>query len=137
MQLSVHNQKTLMIHIHNSIQELSARTCDHIFRGETEELINYPPNGGLTKEEIASLEILKNNEPIKSALEKIVKANNADLLFALFNIIDGTADPDPGLGKWTEVLLIDRPENFNDHYEFLHDAFYETYWDWKEKQEQN
>lgn len=52
-----------------------------------------------------------------------------------FNIIDGTADPDPGTGKWTEVMLVDRPGDLEVDVECLHDDLYGTYWDWKERRQ--
>jgi hypothetical protein len=29
------------------------------------------------------------------------------------------------------VMLVDRPDEIEEHWQFLHDAFFETYWDWR------
>ena len=85
----------------------------------------------MTEAEIKSLEQLKNNDILRDALRKILADSSASVLFELFNIIDGTGDPDPETGEWSEVLLVDMPEDFDEHVEFLHDNFYETYWNWR------
>ena len=72
------------------------------------------------------------NSTLKSALRKVFASNTADVIFSFLNIIDGTSDPTVEFGEWKEVMLVD----FNDGNEMdsmLHDDFYETYWDWKEK----
>lgn len=133
MGLSTENKSTLLIHLHKSIEESANTNANHIIHGRLNQLINYPPNGGLTQKEISALENLKGNEELKSALRKILASTTADVFFDIFNIIDGTADPDPGTGKWTEVMLIDKPEDLSENLEFLHEDFYETYWNWREK----
>jgi len=135
MGLSTENKSTFLIQLHKSIEDFANNNANHIFQGRLNQLITYPPNGGLTKEESDSLEQLKGKEGLKSALRKIFASTTADVFFDIFNIIDGTADPDPGLGEWTEVMLVDKPENLGDEVEFLHDEFYATYWDWKEKRQ--
>jgi hypothetical protein len=135
MGLSTENKSTLLIHLHKSIEESASTNANHIIHGQLNQLINYPPNGGLTKNEINSLEELKGKEHLKSALTKILASTTADVFFDIFNIIDGTADPGPEAGKWTEVMLVDKPEGLDEDVEFLHDDFYETYWDWKGKRQ--
>jgi hypothetical protein len=133
MQLSQENRNTLLINLHKSIEENSDATANHVFHGRFNQLINYPPNGGLTEDELRAIDQLKGNEQLKSALRKLFASSASDVLFDLFNVTDGTSDPDPGTGEWSEVMIVDKPEDFDDHYEFLHDDFYATYWDWKEK----
>lgn len=133
MELSPANKTTLFIHLHKSIEEAANTSANHIMHGRYNQLINYPPNGGLTENEIRSLEELRGNENLKSALRKILASTTADVFFDVFNVIDGTADPDPGSGQWTELMLVDKPEYFDGNADFLHDDFFSTYWDWKEK----
>lgn len=135
MQLSEENKLTLLINLHKSIEEAANRTANHIFQGRSNQLINYPPNGGLTENEISEIESLKGNEALKTALRKLFASTTSDVLFDLFNIIDGTADPDPGTGEWSEVIIVDKPEDYDNDVEFLHDDFYGSYWDWKSKRE--
>ena len=51
--------------------------------------------------------------------------------FSFFNVVDGTAEPDVNTAGWSEVLLVDKPEDFDEDVQFLHDEFYSTYWNWK------
>ncbi len=133
MQLSEENRKTLLINIHKSIEEAASTTANNIFHGRFNQLINYPPNGGLTENEVKVIEELKGSEDLKSALRKLFASTTSDVLFDFFNIIDGTSDPDPGTGQWSEVMIIDKSEDPDSDVEFLHDDFYGSYWDWKEK----
>ena len=78
------------------------------------------------------MEKLKNDHDLKSALRKILADNSAGIVFDLMNIIDGTADPDEDLGKWTEVALVDQLDDIEPNDDMLHDSFFSTYWNWKE-----
>ena len=131
MELSEENKKTLLLSVHKTIEEFAGHTANNLFHNRTNRLINYPPNGGLTEAEKEALSQLKENEVLKSALRKVIASNTAEVFFDFFNILDGTADPETG--KWSEVLLIDKPDDFDEYQEFLHDSFFETYRDWKEK----
>jgi hypothetical protein len=133
MNLSEENRTTLLTHLHKSIEETANTMANQLNNGRTNQLINYPPNGGLTVEEEHSLEQLKSNDTLRDALRKVFASNSATVIFELFNIIDRTGDPDPGTGEWSEVMMIDMPKDFDEHVEFLHDHFYETYWNWRKK----
>ena len=135
MEFSSKNKETFLIQLHKTIEEKANANANHIAQGRINQLINYPPNGGLKEMEIKALKQLKGNEDLKSALRKVLASTTADVLFEIFNIIDGTADPDPGIGTWTEIMLVDKPENLDKEIEFLHEDFYGSYWDWKEKRE--
>ena len=137
MNLSEENRKTLLTHLHQSIEEAANFAANDLNNGQTNQLISYPPNGGLTDKEKEALEQLKGNDVLRDALRKVFASNSASVLFELFNIIDGTGDPDPEIGEWSEVMLVDMPEDFDEHVEFLHDDFYETYWKWREKRNAN
>jgi hypothetical protein len=133
--LSTENESTFLLNLHKSIEESANTNANHIMHGRLNQLINYPPNGGLTGEEINALMALGGQEQLKSALRKVLASTTADVFFDVFNLIDGTADPDPGTGQWTGVMMIDKPEDLDEDGEFLHDRFYATYWDWKEKRQ--
>ncbi len=70
-------------------------------------------------------------------MRKIIASNCASVLFDLFSIIDGTGGPDHRTGDWTEVMIVDKPEDFDEHVEFLHDSYFETYLDWRKKRKAN
>jgi hypothetical protein len=137
MKLSEENRSTLFIYLHQLIEESANTTTNHIFHGRLNQLINYPPNGGLTENEIKAIEELKGNENLKLALRKLFASNTSDVFFDFLNVIDGTSNPGPGAGEWSEVILMDKPEDFDDDIELLHDHFYESYWDWKRKRISN
>ena len=133
MKLSEQNRTTLLTQLHKSIEDSANIIANNINDGQTSDLINYPPNGGLTEEEMNSLKSLAGNEVLRNTLRKVLASNSATVIFELFNIIDGTSDPDPEIGEWSEVMLVDQPDDFDDYSEFLHDNFYETYWNWRKK----
>ena len=123
----------MLISLHKWIEESANTSSNHIFHGRLNRLINYPPNGGLTSEELDALDALKGNVNLKSALRKIFASTTADVFFMLLSLIDGVSDLDPGIGAWSEVTLVDKPDGPDEDSEFLHDDFYGSYWDWKSK----
>jgi hypothetical protein len=133
MALSEENRKTLLISVHKDIEETANEIVNKINQGRLNQLLDYPPNGGFTEQEKAALIQLKGSEALKTALRKVIASSTASVLFDFFNLIDGTADPDPETGEWSEVMIVDKPEDFDEYQAFLHDEFYETYWDWKAK----
>jgi hypothetical protein len=133
MELSEENRKTLLLSVHKGIEESADEAATMILQGRLSQLINYPPNGGFVEQEKIALMQLKGDENLKSALRKVIASSVATAFFDFFNLLDGTADPDSEVGHWREVLLVDKPEDFDQYHEFLHDEFYETYWEWKEK----
>lgn len=135
MNISKESIKTLLVQLHKSIEDSANSTANQLNNGQVDWLINYPPNGGLTESEKSSLDILKNNTNLRNALRKVLASNSASVLFELFSIIDGVSDPDPNTGKWSEIMFVDKPDDFDEHRAFLHDQLYETYWDWRKKRQ--
>ena len=73
---------------------------------------------------------------MKSGLRKIIADNSAGILFNLFNIIDGTSHPkNDDENEWKELKLVDEDwdRKSTPVDDWLHDKFYASYWDWKEK----
>ncbi len=132
MKLSENNKKSLLVSIHQLIEEYASHTANDLEYKRTKRLINYPSNGGLTEAEKLELGQLEINPTLKSALRKVLASNSAGVFFSFLNIIDGTADPNIEFGEWGEVMLVDFDEE-NEMDSMLHDDFYGTYWDWKEK----
>ncbi|ALM49584.1 hypothetical protein AMR72_12130 [Flavobacterium psychrophilum] len=119
MPLSDKNIHSLMLDIHNSINDYSSTLSEDI---------TYPPGSELNDAEKEELHKLSSNDVLKSALKKIIANTAADVVFNIFSVIDGVTDPQ---GEWTGVTLVDTDENHEPE-QMLHDTFYETYWDWKE-----
>ena len=133
MKLSEENKSILLVSIHKSIEESANTNASHLFHGRLSKLINYPSNGGFTPAELIALDEIKGKETLKSALRKIMANSTADVFFEFFNVVDGTADPDPSNSKWSEVMIVNKPSDLDEDREFWHDDFYGSYWDWKEK----
>jgi hypothetical protein len=133
MQLSQENLNALMVDLHREIEMLSEKTATELLNGSMNDL-TYPPTDDrlLTVEEKEALELMKGNKALSSAIRKILADHSSSVLFGLFNVIDGTGDPYPLIDQWTEIVIIDRPEDYVENHEMLHDEFYSTYHNWKE-----
>lgn len=132
MKLSDYNMKTLMISLHSTIEEHAEYISDKLNCGLAEDMLVYPPNCGFTKEEIQSLEKVKNDPILQSALRKVLADNSAGVLFEMMNWIDSTSDPNEEFGKWKGLAFVDKTDEIEENDEMLHDALFSTYWDWKE-----
>ncbi|OOQ60042.1 hypothetical protein [Mucilaginibacter pedocola] len=138
MKLSKNNAIALLVDIHQNTEEYAEATVKTILEDKDYDGLIYPPNTGFTDDEKAELNKLRNNEHLKSALGKILADNSANVVFSLFNIIDGTTDPKALSEQWSGVKLVDNDaedgaEPFGD---MLHDGFLETYWAWQGIKEQ-
>jgi|SRR5690606_29946676 len=120
MPLSSSNLNSLMLYIHDSINNYS---------NILSEDITYPPNGELTDAEKEELKKLSNNPVLKSAFKKITADAAAAVTFDIFCLIDGVTDP---TNEWTGIKLEDINENEeHESEEMLHDKFYDTFYEWK------
>ncbi len=130
MQFSEENRQTLLVALHQVVEEQAVAHANELVRGRSQRL-DYPSNGGLSAEEAMAIQAIQGNTLLQSALRKILASCAAGAVFDFLNLIDGTSDPEHG--DWSGVMLVDRPEEIEEHWQFLHDAFYETYWDWRAK----
>lgn len=130
MQLSEENRQTLLVALHQVVEEQAAAYANDLFKGRSQRL-DYPPNGGLVAEEDAAIQNIQGNVLMQSALRKLFASCTAGVVFDFLNLIDGTSDPEHG--DWSGVMLVDRPEEAEEHWQFLHEAFLEAYWDWRAK----
>ena len=129
MQLSETNRRALLIAVNQAVEEHAVSCADALFQGRKEEPA-YPPNGGFAPEEAEALKLLEGNKALHSALRKVLANCAAGVMFDLFNLIDETAEPNQG--EWSGVLLVDKSENDGGQREFLHDDFFEAYWEWRD-----
>lgn len=113
MKLSDKNREILIEYISQSLESISKRNVAELFS----EKARFKTLG--SEEETAMEQILKNPIGFGSLLEKVLWHTSHDVLFDLFCVIDGVADP--GNKDWKGVLLIDLLDNFEGHVEFLHD----------------
>ncbi|MFD2967752.1 hypothetical protein [Sphingobacterium bambusae] len=133
MELSNNNAKTLLLDTHQDIEEYADTLVTNILDKREFNFLTYPPNCGLTELEIEELKKLDNNENLKNALRKVIADNSAGIVFNMLNLFDGTGFPKNDNEDWTGLKVIDeepakKSEPVDD---WLHDKFYETYWDWK------
>jgi hypothetical protein len=137
MTLSDKNATILLLDIHQNIEEYADHAVNRILTEREFNFLTYPPNCGLTDEEKRELEKLTNNEHLKSALRKVIADNSAGIVFNLLNLFDGTSSPKNDSDEWTGLKVIDEETNLNREpaTDWLHDKFYETYWDWKKIRE--
>jgi hypothetical protein len=133
MNLSNKNALTLLLDTHQDIEEYADTLVTNILDRKEFNFLTYPPNCGFTELEVNELKKLDNNEHLKSALRKVIADNSAGIIFNILNLFDGTGFPKNDNGDWTGLKVIDEEPNENSEPvdDWLHDKFYETYWDWK------
>lgn len=133
MELSNNNAKTLLLDTHQDIEEYADTLVTNILDKREFNFLTYPPNCGLTELEIEELKKLDNNENLKNALRKVIADNSAGIVFNMLNLFDGTGFPKNDNEDWTGLKVIDEEpaKNSEPVDDWLHDKFYETYWDWK------
>ncbi len=133
MILSNANAKILLLDTHQDIEEFADTLVSDILDKKDFSFLTYPPNCGLTKKETEELRKLDNNEHLKNALRKVIADNSAAVIFSMLNLFDGTGFPKNENGEWTGLKIVDEEQNKNAEPvdDWLHDKFYETYWDWK------
>ncbi|WP_423736319.1 hypothetical protein [Chitinophaga caseinilytica] len=134
MTLSNKHANSLLLDMHQDIEDYADALVNNILEKREFNFLTYPPNCGLTKLEIEELQKLENNDNLKSALRKLIADNSAGIVFNLLNLLDGTGFPKHGCEAWTGVKLIDEEPSENEEPidDWLHDKFYQTFWDWKE-----
>ncbi len=132
MELSNNNAKTLL-DTHQDIEEYADTLVTNILDKKEFDFLTYPPNCGLTELEIGELKKLDNNEHLKNALRKVIADNSTGIIFNMLNLFDGTGFPKNDNDDWTGLKIIDEEPNEDSELvdDWLHDKFYETYWDWK------
>ena len=127
------NIEILLFEIHQNIEDYANFAAKKIIEEKDFEFLIYPPNGELTELEKQELLKLSNNEHLKNALKKVIADNSAAIFFDVFNLFDGTADPKNNSNNWTGLKIVNEEscENTELADDFLHDVFFESYWDWK------
>ena len=127
---------TLLLDTHQDIEEYADSTVTNILDKKEFDFLTYPPNCGFNEQEIIELKKLNTNEHLKSALRKVIADNSAGVIFAMLNLFDGTGFPKNDNGDWTGIKLVDNEPNEGEEVDdWLHDKFYETYWEWKKIRE--
>lgn len=133
MELSNKNAMTLLLDTHQDIEEYADTLVNNILYKKDFNFMAYPPNCGLTVPEIEELNKLGNNEHLRNALRKVIADNSAAIVFNMLNLFDGTGFPKNDNNDWTGIKLIDEEPDESAEVvdDWLHDKFFETYWDWR------
>jgi hypothetical protein len=130
--MAVDFAQRLLIEAHRIIEGEAAERASRLVAGEPEKLV-YPPNGGLLPEEFSALQALKGGVALESALRKVLADCAASTLFHVLSQIDAVASPEATAGDWSVIELRPVDEDAPDpSYGMLHDALYETYWNWRD-----
>ena len=119
----------LLLGTHYSIEKVADATAERLAKGEPRDP-TYPPNGGLTAEERAALAVMPTSPELHSALRKVIAGAAAHVLFEFFNYVDGTSNPH-GDDRWGCYSIGRVPDQVPPPEVFWHDAFYDTYWEWR------
>jgi|SRR4030095_14927477 len=131
MKLSEENLRTLLLTLHQVIEQNAEKTADRFSVADVDDLLVYPTNGGFSKEEEQAVMQHQGDNNLVTALRKILADNSAKVVFDFLQLLDGVARPDEELGNWSGVILTDMEEDTLEENEMLHDRFFESYRDWK------
>lgn len=136
MTVSTDNLNTLFLQLHKTIEETADRVATSLTNHSANDIISYPPNGGLNDLENEALKSFGPDENLKSGLRKIIADSCVTVLFDLFAIIDDVRDPDVDTDKWKGIKLVDNSDEVEPPNDLmLHDKLYDSYWDWRKKRE--
>jgi hypothetical protein len=89
--------------------------------------IEYPPNEQLTTAERAALSSQQHSTDLESGSQKVIASAMGLLLFDLFAILDGVADPEKATATWLGVPICE--DAFGNQL-FLHEELFPSYWAW-------
>lgn len=120
----------LLIELHRAIEDAATKTARALANGTAGDGLAYPPNERLSREEAASLKQLSVDAVTERALAKAIADSTASAVFTLFLLMDAVADPEaPFDGDvWLGAQLAEPDE---DDHPMMHDAFFDTYRDYR------
>ena len=123
-------RRALLVDIHRVVEKATDSAIRQMKDGSAD--LVYPPGIELTGEEAEALRNLQLPDAAYSAIKKIMINMAGISLHDLFALIDGVGDPEGWneSGPWLGVSISERGE---EHEEMWHDAWFGTYWDYKNK----
>ena len=121
--------RTLLVELHRLIEVSANDAAEKLSQGSIDSEPPYPTNGELTEEEASALRSLRIDLTAQRALAKILADTSASVLFHFFCVMDAVGDPaDSCEDIWMGAPLAEPNE---DDHPMLHDAFFDTYWDYR------
>lgn len=135
MPLSTKNIVPLLLDLNQNIDEYADSSVLNIFERPENAVSFYPPNGGLTEPELAQLKQLNDHPDLRNALRKVLADNTASVVFQLFCVLDGVAEPKNDTDDFSDVRITDQEDEpgAEEFMDMLHDSFLDHYWEWREK----
>lgn len=128
------NQKSLLMEIYESIEELS-KIGDSLTNPEEAIMLGFWEELKLTEHEVNALKASGLNDQIISGIEKIIKERMLLSFHQFFAVLDGVGDPKfrNEDSVWLGLKLVNKTVNDEpEDEEFLHDQLFDAYWDWIE-----
>ncbi len=130
--MSDSHRNALVIETHRIIRDAARNAVAKLGQGAETAEITYPPESGLTEPQKDSLGAMRLSGSTLDALEKVVADACAASFFSFFCLVDGVADPEVTPQEpWLGMDIVE-PSTDADR-EMLHDAFYDSYWRFKER----
>lgn len=130
--ISDKQKQALFLDLHRAIEESAINVVEQI-RSTKDVSLPYPPNGGLSDNELAEINQLNLNPAAESALKKIVADAASYPVFRLLSLIDGVSDPHELQEFWTGLRLSSISNGDEEFESMLHDDFFDSYWEWRKK----
>lgn len=126
-------RRILLMELHRLIEVSATEAASMLSQGNYEAQVTYPPNGGLTGDEIAALKNVRLDVMAERGLAKIIADAAASAIFNFFCVMDAVGDPESCDDEvWLGAQLAEPDEDHADDLLMLHDAFFDTYWDYRE-----
>jgi hypothetical protein len=123
----------LLVELHRQVAAASKDCVAQLTPDQLVADLAYRPGVTLTPDEKVALAALRLNDAARTGLVKLVADAAAAAFVGFFCVMDGVGDPaDADAQVWLGVQLAE-PDG-KDH-EMLHDAFFESYWDYAESGE--
>ena len=127
--ISDDHRKRLLVELHRILHASASEAVAKLGSSLPAD-VTYPPNGELGASEEEALRLLKLDGPTRSGLTKVIADAIATTAFHFFCVMDAVGDPEDVVEEpWLRAELSEPDE---EEHPMLHDAFFETYWDYKE-----
>ena len=120
----------MFVQIHKDIETCADAMARSLEAGGELPKLSYPPNAGLTEDEAAALRALELDSRAVAGLRKLTADAISSCLFTLFNLLDGTGEPEGFDEYWPAFSLVEESDD-DEVVEMLHDTFFDTYWNWR------
>ncbi|WP_298545374.1 hypothetical protein [uncultured Aquimarina sp.] len=126
-ELSEETKQIFLLQIH----EIINKTVYSVIKNFKDSKSDFLFDQSLLKEEEQFFNKIKKSPLACSIIEELLRDGLDSAFFNLTNLIDGISAPNPEFGKWNEVLLIDKPKDFEEDPNFMKESFHEAYDIWE------